>query len=86
MRLRLTLVLFFQTLVNAQQRECKEVENVFKSITDCVTSIASPKSSFRVTTGRPHSGRGQTVNFEDRGYLLKVTSMLVTDVGDQMCW
>ena len=68
MRLRLILVFFFQTLVNAQQRECKAVENVFKSITDCVTSIASPKSSFRVSSQRPHSGRGQLVNYEDREY------------------
>ena len=68
MRLRLTLVFFFQTLVNAQQRECKAVENVFKSITDCVTSIASPKSSFRVSSQRPHGGRGQLVNYEDREY------------------
>ena len=69
MRLRLALVIIFQTLVNAQQRECNEVDNVFKSITDCVTSIASPKSSFRVSSQRQHaSGSGQSVNYEDRGY------------------
>ena len=54
-RSRLALVVLFVTFANGQQRECNEVKNVFKTITDCVTSIATQKSSFRVSSQRQGS-------------------------------
>ena len=48
----LVLVILFVTFVNGQQRECNEVQNVFKTVTNCVTSIATKKSSFRVSSQR----------------------------------
>ena len=52
LRLSLTFVVLFVTAVNGQQRECNEVEKVFKSVTDCVTGIVTQKSSFRVSSKR----------------------------------